>query len=136
MQEEGKRTRERTKETRKAAKETAKRGTIEKKQAEKAAKQAEKAAEKTAKQKDNSKQSRKRGRHVRDTFRKRMCRESEIVSWNECIVCLGDYSDDIDSETGKLLKEWIQSLCTNENCAVWMHVECADNSDENCLLCL
>ena len=63
-----------------------------------------------------------------------MCRESEIVSSNECIVCLGDYSDDIDSETGKLLKEWIQ--CTNENCVVWMHVECADTSDENYVCCV
>ena len=87
---------------------------LRKKQAEKATKQVEKAAEKAAKQKDNSKQSRKCGAsgcHVRDTFRKRMCTESEIVSSNECIVCLGDYSDNIDSETGKLLKEWIQ--CTN-----------------------
>ena len=113
------------------------RNNLEKKQAEKAAKQAEKAAEKAAKQKDNSKLSRKRGasgRHVRDTSRKRMCRESEIVFSNECIVCLGDYSDDIDSETGKLLKEWIR--CTKENFAVWMHVECADTSDENYVCCV
>ena len=49
------------------------------------------------------------------------------VSSNECAVCFSLYDEDIDSETGDLMSDWIQ--CTNDGCGVWVHTECLDKCD-------
>jgi len=56
------------------------------------------------------------------------CRESTS---NECIVCFGDYNDDLDLD-GALLREWVR--CTNNDCQKWMHEDCVKQED-SCLMC-
>ena len=57
------------------------------------------------------------------------------VSSNECAVCFGLYDEDVNSETGDLMSDWIQ--CTNNDCAVWVHTECLDKCDGDyvCRIC-
>ena len=46
---------------------------------------------------------------------------------NICCLCSGKYDDDISSD-GILVKEWIQ--CTEDKCKLWMHEECAAESND------
>ncbi len=61
--------------------------------------------------------------------------QSREVSSNECAVCFGLYDEDVNSETGELMSDWIQ--CTSEDCGVWVHTECLDMCDGDfvCTIC-
>ena len=50
------------------------------------------------------------------------------ISKDMCYVCLGLWKDDMDEETGCLMpgREWIQ--CSDEECGVWSHVECLEET--------
>ena len=56
------------------------------------------------------------------------------TSQDTCCVCL---RDDIDEETGNVLLEhdWIR--CSEDDCGVWSHVKCLEDSAEGfvCSIC-
>lgn len=54
-------------------------------------------------------------------------------STNECMMCFGNYADDISAE-GTPRKEWVQ--CTSTDCSKWMHEECASKKEDGSYLCV
>ena len=44
---------------------------------------------------------------------------------DQCAICYGAYTEDIDEVTGDVLKDWIQ--CTDKNCGVWAHIDCLES---------
>ncbi len=61
--------------------------------------------------------------------RKRMLETNRESDEDACSVCFGLYKDDIQTY------EWIQ--CSNEDCSVWSHVYCLDETDSGyiCAVC-
>ena len=61
----------------------------------------------------------------------------EEAAQDSCSVCFGLYKDDLDEETGCIAtdREWIQ--CSDQDCGVWSHVECLEESNGGfiCALC-
>ena len=51
-------------------------------------------------------------------------RRSRNIPDDQCAICYGAYTDDIDEVTGEVLKDWIQ--CTDKNCGVWAHIHCLE----------
>ena len=51
-------------------------------------------------------------------------RRSRNIPDDQCAICYGAYTDDIDEVTGEVLKDWIQ--CTDKNCGVWAHIDCLE----------
>ena len=59
--------------------------------------------------------------------------QSQEISSNECAVCFGTYEDDID-ESEEPLRNWVQ--CTSPECLKWMHEECLEKDEDECMICL
>ena len=51
-------------------------------------------------------------------------RRSRNIPDDQCAICYGAYTDDINEVTGEVLKDWIQ--CTDKNCGVWAHIDCLE----------
>ena len=51
-------------------------------------------------------------------------RRSTNIPDDQCAICYGAYTDDIDEVTEEVLKDWIQ--CTDKNCGVWAHTDCLE----------
>ena len=67
--------------------------------------------------------------------RKRMDPKSnQETNEDVCCLCFGLYKDDVD-KSGCILTncEWIQ--CSSEDCGVWSHVCCLDETDGGLRLC-
>ena len=52
---------------------------------------------------------------------------------NICIVCFGEYEDDLSPERLPL-KNWVQ--CTSPDCNKWMHEDCTHQNTNGNLVCL
>ena len=94
------------------------------------AKAAEKATAKGRKRKPSSVPScsqKRRKVKVKDSDRR------EVHADNECAVCCGQYQDVTGNRVDD--SEWIQ--CTNSDCAVWTHVDCLEQCDDEyiCAFC-
>ena len=51
---------------------------------------------------------------------------------NECTICFGSYSDDLDSD-GTPMRVWVE--CTNPDCKKWMHEDCTSRDENGLLMC-
>jgi len=111
-----------------------------KERARKAAEREKKAAVKEAlkQQKAKDRELRLKQKSAKGTTSKKASDEKSSegiqnheISMNECAVCFGAYDDDLCD--GNLLHEWVQ--CTSADCSKWMHEECLEKDDNNCMMC-
>jgi len=138
-EEEAKEKRKQERELKRAQREEEKKKKAEER-ARKAAEREKKAAEKEAlkQQKAKDRELRLKQKSAKGTTSKKASGEKSSegiqnheISMNECAVCFGAYDDDLCD--GNLLHEWVQ--CTSADCSKWMHEECLEKDDNNCMMC-
>ena len=64
---------------------------------------------------------------VQDIFNRKFvndCPKLPCTLGDVCAVCCDVYVDDVDDNTGEIVKDCKQ--CTDDDCGVWSHVDCLE----------